>query len=161
MSGNDELRLQPPLMTPLLHRIADLGRSRPFIAKMVSFALIGLGNTAVDLAAFSVAYSLIGLPLVPANVLAWLVAVSGSYVLNTMITFRAETGRVLKRQDYLRFVASGTLGVFATTTTLVLLSNYVPVIAAKLLSILVGFAVNFAMSHFVVFRTKPPIQPGG
>lgn len=146
-------------MTWLLQRIADAGRSRPFIAKMVSFAVIGLGNTAVDLVVFSVAYSMIGLPLVPANVLAWLIAVSGSYVMNTMITFRAETGRILKRRDYLSFVASGTLGVFATTTTLVILSNYIQVFAAKLLSILVGFAVNFAMSHFVVFRPKTPADP--
>jgi putative flippase GtrA len=30
-----------------------------------------------------------------------------------------------------------------------------PVIAAKLASIVAGFIVNFAMSHFVVFRPKP------
>ena len=38
------------------------------------------------------------------------------------------------------------------TTTLVVLSNFVPVIAAKLASIVAGLVVNFTMSHFVVFR---------
>jgi putative flippase GtrA len=42
--------------------------------------------------------------------------------------------------------------VIATTTTLVVLSHYLPVITAKLISILAGFAVNFAVSHFIVFR---------
>jgi putative flippase GtrA len=74
--------------------------------------------------------------------------------LNTNITFRAESGRILRGKDYLRFIASGVLGVVTTTTTLVVLSNVMPVIAAKLASILAGFAVNFTMSHFVVFRPK-------
>jgi hypothetical protein len=46
--------------------------------------------------------------------------------------------------------------VVATTTTLVVLSHYLHVITAKLISILAGFAVNFAMSHFVVFGPRTP-----
>lgn len=129
--------------------------SHPTISKLVSFGVIGLGNTIVDLTVFTLAYQVSGLPLVPANVMAWLFAVSCSYVMNSMITFRAESGRVLRRKDYLSFVASGVLGVIATTTTLVVLSNFMPVYAAKLVSILAGFVVNFTMSNYVVFRAKP------
>ena len=68
--------------------------------------------------------------------------------MNTNITFRAESGRILRGKDYLRFVASGVLGMIATTTTLVVLSNLMPEIAAKLGSIVAGFVVNFTMSHF-------------
>ncbi|WP_295843919.1 GtrA family protein [Tardiphaga sp.] len=132
--------------------------SHPMVAKMISFGVIGLGNTVVDLAIFSLAYEVLKLPLVPANVLAWLVAVSGSYVMNTLITFRAESGRVLRRKDYLSFVGSGVLGVIVTTTILVVLSNFMPVLFAKLVAIVASFVVNFTMSHFVVFRTKPPID---
>ncbi|MET0969313.1 MAG: GtrA family protein [Tardiphaga sp.] len=122
---------------------------------MISFGVIGLGNTVIDFGVFSFAYQVMGLSLVPANVMAWLVAVTCSYVMNTMFTFRAESGRVLRRKDYASFVASGVLGVVATTTTLVVLSHVMPVYAAKLVSIAAGFVVNFAMTHFVVFRTKP------
>jgi putative flippase GtrA len=128
--------------------------SRPMVSKMISFGLIGLGNTVVDLAVFTFGYQLLGLGLVPANVLAWLVAVSVSYVMNTLFTFRAESGRVLRRKDYISFVASGVLGVIATTTTLVVLSHFLPVYVAKLASIVASFVVNFTMSHFVVFRPK-------
>lgn len=127
---------------------------RPIALKMISFAMIGLANTAIDFGAFTFAYKVLELPLVLANVLAWLVSVSGSYVMNTMITFRSETGRILRRSDYLSFAASGILGLIATTTTLVIFSSYVPVFIAKLVSILVGFIINFTMSHFVVFRPK-------
>lgn len=128
---------------------------------MISFGVIGLGNTVIDFGVFSFAYQVLGLSLVPANVMAWLVAVSCSYVMNTMITFRAESGRVLRRKDYFSFVASGILGVIATTTTLVVLSMFIPVYAAKLVSIAAGFVVNFTMSHFVVFRSKPPGEIAG
>jgi putative flippase GtrA len=143
-------------MKLLLPQIVETWLSRPMIAKIVSFGVIGVGNTIIDFAIFTFAYTVLALPLVPANVLAWLVAVSGSYVMNTKFTFHAESGRVLRRKDYFSFVASGILGVAATTTTLVVLSNFMPVLAAKLVSILAGFVVNFAMSHFVVFRPKMP-----
>jgi hypothetical protein len=42
--------------------------------------------------------------------------------------------------------------VIATTTTLMVLSHYLPVITAKPISILIVFPVHFAMSHFIVFR---------
>ena len=133
--------------------------ARPMVAKMFNFGVIGVGNTLVDLAIFTFAYTILALPLVLSNVLSWLGAVSCSYVMNTMITFRAESGRVLRRKDYFSFVASGILGMIATTTTLVVLSNFMPVLYAKLLSILVSFVVNFTMSHFVVFRQKPTEPP--
>jgi hypothetical protein len=47
--------------------------------------------------------------------------------------------------------------VFATTVTLVILSLCMSVTITKLVSILVGFAVNFDMSHFVVFSLRVPI----
>ena len=123
------------------------------LTKMATFGLVGLGNAMIDLAVFTLAYQVLAVPLIPSNVIAWAVAVSCSYVLNTMITFRAESGRVLRRADYLRFVASGVVGVTATTTTLVILVNFSSVLVAKLLSMLVSFAVNFTLSHFLVFST--------
>jgi putative flippase GtrA len=145
-------------MKSLLHRIRVAWHSRPIVLKMLSFGVIGLGNTVIDFGVFTFAYKVLELPLVASNVLAWLVAVSGSYVMNTTVTFRVESGRVLRGKDYLRFVVSGVLGVVATTTTLVVLSHYLPVITAKLISILAGFAVNFAMSHFIVIHPRVQLE---
>jgi putative flippase GtrA len=80
--------------------------------------------------------------------------VSGSYVMNSFVTFAAESGRRLHWRAYGTFVASGIAGVLANTTTLVVASYWVPVLAAKLLAIAVSFAVNFSLSHFVVFRAR-------
>jgi putative flippase GtrA len=92
--------------------------------------------------------------LVVANVVAWMVAVSGSYVMNSNITFAAESGRQLRWRAYLVFVASGVLAMTASTTTLVLAARVMPVWAAKGVAILVSFVVNFSMSHFIVFRPR-------
>ncbi len=127
----------------------------PTVAKMLSFGAIGVANAAIDFGVFSIAYQVLNIAIVPANVMSWMVAVSCSYVMNTMITFRAESGRVLRWKDYSVFAASGILGMITNTATLLLLSKVMPIYAAKICAIFTAFVVNFAMSHFVVFRAKP------
>jgi putative flippase GtrA len=144
----------PAPLDRLVRRLARAWEERAVTLKAASFAGVGVVNSLVDLAIFLAAYNLLGLPLVPANVLAWLVAVSGSYVMNSFVTFAAESGRRLHWRAYGAFVASGIAGVLANTTTLVVASYWMPVLAAKLLAIAVSFAVNFSLSHFVVFRAR-------
>ena len=124
------------------------------LMKATSFALVGVVNTVIDLAVFVFAYNVLHWRLIPANVLAWFVAVSCSYVMNSTFTFAAESGRKLRWRDYGAFVASGVVGMIANTTTLVLASYVVPVLVAKFMAIGVSFLVNFSLSHFVVFRKK-------
>ncbi|MCK1540235.1 GtrA family protein [Bradyrhizobium sp. 171] len=69
------------------------------------------------------------------NIVAWLIAVTGSYAMNSKITFRRETGGVLNLGQYLRFASSGILGLTVATTVLVVLSQYSNVPSAKLASI--------------------------
>jgi putative flippase GtrA len=139
-------------MKHLLDRLVAAWHRREWALKAISFALVGVVNTLIDLGVFLLAYNWLGLPLVLCNVFAWAVAVSCSYTMNTFTTFGPESGRKLRLRDYLTFVASGIAGVVAATSTLVLLSIYLPVLSAKLISILVAFVVNFSLSHFVVFR---------
>jgi putative flippase GtrA len=46
--------------------------------------------------------------------------------------------------------------MISSTAMLFALSFVMPVLVAKLLSIVVSFAVNFSLSHFVVFRVRRP-----
>jgi putative flippase GtrA len=146
----------PPPFDRLQRRLTEAWRARGVTLKAASFALVGVFNTFVDLGVFLAAYNVLKLPLIPANVLAWLVAVSGSYVMNSFITFAAESGRRLHWRAYAAFVASGIAGVITNTTILVVASTWLgmPVLGAKLLAIAASFVVNFSLSHFVVFRTR-------
>jgi putative flippase GtrA len=76
--------------------------------------------------------------------------------MNSFITFGPESGRVLRSRDYANFAASGIAGMMSSTAILFALSYFIPLLLAKLASILVSFTVNFSLSHFVVFRPRRP-----
>jgi putative flippase GtrA len=93
--------------------------------------------------------------LVAANMLSWIVAVSGSYMLNSTVTLAEESGRKLRWSAYFTFVASGVAGWLANTAILLVAAEVLllPVwLAKKLLAVIASFVVNFSMSNFVVFR---------
>ena len=136
-------------------RLTAVWHRRGVSLKALSFATVGLINTAVDATVFFLMLGFATSSLIVANVSAWLIAVTGSYVMNSFTTFSAETGGKLRFKDYAGFVGSGLIAVVATTTTVVLAANYLPVWAAKGVAILVSFVVNFSITHFVVFRARP------
>jgi putative flippase GtrA len=164
----------PANIAPLRARLTRAWQRRAITLKAASFAAIGVINTLVDFGVFLLARDLFRssypiavlsgiaefcqcagaekLALIPANVVAWSVAVTGSYVLNTLVTFSVESGRQLRLKSYASFVASGIAGLFANTVTVFALSYLIPEVAAKICAIAASFLVNFSLSHFVVFR---------
>ena len=144
----------PGPLQHLFDRLARAWEERAVGLKAASFAMVGIVNSAVDFAVFSFAYYVLLLPILAANTLAWVVAVTGSYVLNSTITFAAESGRKLDLRRYLGFAVSQVAGFLANTATVWCLVEllHVPAWAAKVCAIAVSFAVNFSLSHFVVFR---------
>jgi len=144
----------PAPLQNIVERLIVAWHERAVALKAASFAMVGVVNTAIDFSVFWTTARFLGWPLVPANVLAWLVAVSFSYAMNSYVTFGPESGRVLRWRDYATFAASGVAGMVASTVTLFALSYVMPVLAAKLISIAVSFVVNFSLSHFVVFKAR-------
>jgi putative flippase GtrA len=149
---------QPPLPQTLIERLRHAWRDRAVVLKVVSFGLVGLVNLVVDFSVFSLCYFHLGVPIISANIIAWCVAVTGSYVMNTMTTFAAESGRQLRLRDYATFAASQVGGLITNTTVVFVASYFMPVLLAKLCAIGAGFLVNFSLSHFVVFRPRETRQ---
>ena len=162
-------------------QLARRWRGGALSAKAVTFALIGVINAAIDYGVFLLARGALSrspaalagfdqlahacdcsntvtISLIAANTAAWLVAVSASYVMNSSITFAAESGRKLRWRAYFAFVASGVAGWLANTATLIVAAEVLllPVWLAKAVAILASFVVNFSLSHFVVFRVRNP-----
>jgi putative flippase GtrA len=162
-------------------------RNRAVTFKAISFAMIGVVNSAVDYGAFLIGRAVLdrsaaalalfasisgwcecgsaaAISLIAANAFSWIVAATGSYVMNSTITFAAESGRKLRWRSYFAFLASGFAGWIANTVTLLLAAEVLllPVWLAKLVAILASFMVNFLLSHFVVFRvrSKPKVDAG-
>jgi putative flippase GtrA len=142
----------------LRERLTVAWQERALLIKAISFGVVGLVNSAVDFAVFSFAYYYLGLPILAANTMAWIVAVTGSYVMNSTITFAAESGRSLAIRSYLGFALSQFAGFLANTATVWCLVElaHVPAWAGKVAAIGVSFVVNFSLSHFLVFRARRP-----
>jgi putative flippase GtrA len=157
--------LPSPLET-VAHRVfPDPGR-RAVALKAVSFALVGVVNATVDFGVFSFFYFYLGFPIILANMISWFVAVTGSYVMNSMTTFAAESGRKLRLRSYATFLLAQVAGFVANTATVYLVPIIIGmvlgidrtsthlVLIGKLLAIGSSFLVNFSLSHFVVFRHR-------
>jgi len=160
-------------------RLTDAWRGRALSLKAAAFALIGVVNTAIDYCVFLAARAAYAgspsavaafdalsascrcgssrtLLLIAANMTSWIVAVSGSYVMNSSITFAVESGRRLRWRAYLAFLVAGIVGLVANTAVLVFAAQMLmlPLYAAKALAVLASFIVNFSLSHFIVFRVR-------
>src|SRR5690348_3644758 len=155
MISIEQLRFRFPRM------VAAVEAHIALFIKAISFGLVGVVNTGVDFCIFWIAAQHFGLPLVVANVISWTIAVSGSYVMNSMFTFAAESGRKLGWRPYGTFLASGVVGLIANTATLLVAARLavhvidkpgLQLAFAKLCAIVASFVVNFSLSHFVVDR---------
>ena len=175
-TSRDEIR-RTARLGGLAEPASDAWRSRAIGLKAISFGRIGVVNTAIDYGVFLVAgaaYAHLppalalsawvsrtcacGSPgtilLIGANVTSWLIAVTGSYIMNSSITFASESGRRLRWRAYFIFVVSGIAGLIADSAALVFAAQILllPIWIAKVVAILASFIVNFSLSHFVVFR---------
>jgi putative flippase GtrA len=146
--------------TPI-QRLRTAWHERSFVLKAASFAAVGVVNSLIDFGVFWMAVQHFGAPIVPANVLSWLVAISNSYVMNSFITFARESNRDLRWRTYATFLGAGLAGLIVNTTTLVVAVGLMPrltpdpayqLAAAKACAIMASFLVNFSLSHFIVFR---------
>jgi putative flippase GtrA len=144
----------PAPLQNIIERVSLAWHERALALKAISFALVGVVNSAIDFGVFSTCYYYFGLSIIASQVIAWAVAVSGSYVMNSQITFAAESGRKLGARTLFSFVLSQFGGFLANTATVLVAALFMPVWAGKLLAIGASFLVNFALSHFVVFRTR-------
>jgi putative flippase GtrA len=160
-------------------KLRDAWRNRALGFKAASFALIGLVNTGVDYGIFLLTHATYercpavlaaavgftewchcGSPqtflLIAANTTSWIVAITGSYVMNSSITFAVESGRRLRWRHYAAFVGSSAVGLIANTVTLVVAVQILllSVWLAKAIAVLANFVVNFSLAHYVVFRAR-------
>jgi putative flippase GtrA len=148
--------MDPVSHNNLFERVRALLLDRALFLKAVSFAGVGVVNTLVDFGLFSLFHLYLGWSIVVANVTAWIIAVTGSYVMNSLFTFAAESQGKLRLKAYGSFLAAQLAGLFADTATVVIASYFMPVLLGKVLALGASFVVNFSLSHFVIFRAHRP-----
>lgn len=118
-------------------------------AKALRFTIVGLANSAIDFLVFAV-LAWMGLTALLANLLAWAVAVTFSFTVNSRWTFdRAQSLKTKK--SFLRFALSGAaISLGSSSLALVLLGPLIGLLPAKLTGIIVGAILNFFAARWSI-----------
>ncbi|OLP58291.1 hypothetical protein BJF93_06670 [Xaviernesmea oryzae] len=138
---------------PALFEQAGRGLLPPW-AQASLFALVGVVNTAVDIAAFA-GLVFFGLAPLMANLISFSLGALNSLVLNKTLTFRGTGARYS-----LRLVASfAVVTLVALTISQLSLAGMIALgqghMTAKLVSVVFTFAVSFVLNKFITFRSAP------
>ena len=117
--------------------------------KLGRFAVVGLANTAIDLAVFSLCLGVLEMPLV-ANAIAWCVAVAFSFAENSLWSFERDR-RMKVTHSFFRFVSLGALiSLGVSNLSIALLAGPSGVWPAKLIGVVVGAILNFAAAKWSI-----------
>lgn len=122
--------------------------------RMSRFALVGLANTGIDLAVFTLLAGALQWSVLPANVLSYSTGILNSFFLNKYWTFRDRTPLSRSLPSGVRFVLVNLVGLVISTVTVMLLARLFPVLLAKALSVTVVFAWNYVLSRRLVFTSS-------
>jgi putative flippase GtrA len=124
--------------------VASLSRS-----KVVRFGLVGLANSAIDLAVFAVAIWL-GTPALIANFLGWLVAVSFSYFANSRWSFERDP-TLGDARSALRFISLGALITLGVSSGAILaLAGWIGVMPAKIVGLVIAAVISFVAARWSI-----------
>ncbi|TGQ71121.1 GtrA family protein [Mesorhizobium sp. M00.F.Ca.ET.186.01.1.1] len=118
-------------------------------SKIVRFALVGLVNTAIDLAGFFVLLKL-GVSPLPANITSWFIAVIFSFVANGFWSF--ERDPTIRLHDaFLRFVSLGALiSLGVSSLSIALFAGIAGVWPAKVGGVVVAAVLNFLAARWSI-----------
>ncbi len=121
--------------------------------EFLRFGLVGVVNTAVDFAVFVLLYRGTDIDPLLCNGVAFLVAVTNSYLLNHHWTFRKSTSNI-SVAAYVRFVALNAGGLLIGTLAILLLGGVMPLELAKLIAAGLTLIWNYTCSRLFVFNTE-------
>ncbi|WP_027059964.1 GtrA family protein [Mesorhizobium loti] len=118
-------------------------------SKIVRFAMVGLVNTAIDLAGFFLLLKL-HVPPLPANIISWSIAVIFSFVANGFWSFERNQTIPL-HQAFLRFVSLGVLiSLGVSTLSIALFAGIAGVWPAKIGGVAAAAALNFIAARWSI-----------
>lgn len=127
---------------------------RADVLRVGRFSIVGVLNTLIDLSVFLMLVTAVGMPLVPANLVAFAVALTNSYALNRSWTFR-DRAEPARAGGFAQFVMFCTVGAgFATGVLWLLTQLAVPILIGKLFSIVVNMTWNYLTMRHFVFKAR-------
>lgn len=116
------------------------------------FAAVGVLNTGIDVALFTLLVHGAGWAPVPSNVVSYGTGIMNSFVLNKFWTFRDVTPLARSVAPFARFLAINLSSLALSTAVVALLVPVMPPLGAKAVSLGAVFLWNFGLTRRFVFQ---------
>ena len=144
------------MSSPTLSRLLNVDDPLKHLAR---FMTVGAASTLLDVSAFALLHTLLGLPALPANLLSYSLGSFNNYLLHRRWTYAGQPAKPARVQ-LLQFLAVSLSALALNTALLLLLTPaFAPVapaatagLLAKLYATGVGLGWNFLVNHFWTFR---------
>jgi putative flippase GtrA len=132
----------------------------PEVRQFIRFAIVGLAQNGTNLTVYALLI-VAGVPFLLAAVIAALVALSLSFMLNRRWTFPGTDDRTTRRA--IRFVAVwfGFVAVALPTLTLLVEVAHMPRVLSQAIIIFVGAPLSYLVQRFWTFRRDEPRTRAG
>jgi putative flippase GtrA len=124
--------------------------------EVLLYLIFGLLTTAVNYVAYVLFTRMVALPLVAANLIAWVLAVAFAYATNRRWVFESKSKGAAALAEAGAFVAARLFSGVVDTVCMVLLVEWLHVhdMVAKILVNVLAIAINYIFSKLVIFRKK-------
>ena len=124
------------------------------VRQFVKFCMVGVVNTIIDYAVYLFFSRLVGLYFLYANIIAILVAMTFSFVINKYWTFRNKENKL--KSQYVKFALVNSVYFIINNSIFFALVNYFEVLDlwSKLVAIIIGTFWNFFANRYWTFNDK-------
>lgn len=136
------------------------------ILHFIKFMAVGVVNFLVDLGVLTLLHSVIGLPVVPSNIVSYSCGVVNSYILNRYWTFKiklkffnvytlkSETKIHFLSVPFMKFIFVNLVSLGVNTLAMYILVDLYSLnpVLSKVAATFFSFVVNFAGSKLLVFK---------
>lgn len=119
------------------------------LIQFVKFNLVGIVNTSVDFAVFTM-LTFLGVYYMAAQIISYGCGVANSFIMNKYWTFRAKSSP--QGEEILKFIAVNLASLGLSLAVLYPLKPQIGVFFAKIIATLFAMIVNFLGSKFWVFK---------
>ncbi|MFC7736783.1 GtrA family protein [Roseomonas sp. GCM10028921] len=123
----------------------------PRLLEAVLFAGVGALNTGIDILVFTALVTFTTTPPLFASALGYACGALNSYIVNGRLTFRRRDVQLASARRIAGFVLVNLLCLGFSLVVLALAAEAMPLLAAKLLSVVMTFALSFVLSRTLVY----------
>lgn len=130
--------------------------------ELILYFIFGAGTTLINIIVYWAMRNLLKLPVVPADVIAWILSVIFAFVTNKLWVFESRSGNlkvILKEAAEFFAARLFSLGVDVAFLYLTVDRLHLPDMLMKIIANVIVIILNYVLSKWIIFRKKEEKTP--